>query len=365
MRILAFLCFSLFILYPGIGDMYSLPKLVYLSLIVTGSLIGLWVRRGPSGALPLAFPATIWLLISALSGLKAVSGYEYLRQVGLDMLGIGIFWCTVNFTQRREVNSILRRTVRITAIFSITSIFLYLLQSGWDAGGLMGNTEFAAMVVSVVLPVSFYVALSWWDLLSPCLLLLHLVLLRFNGAWLGLGGAVFIWLMIRSKRWVFGVFFLSVAVFIFSSFFLSSLSVQNRMLWSLNSTAMIAEHPLLGIGRGNWALVYPRYAKTFGDNLIGTYQYYNHPAMVNAAHNDYIQIWAETGTLGIAAFTLLIGALLRSFQPDQRSGFLFIGIVTLLVEACVTFPFQLPVSVAFFWLLAGLYWVSCSEKNNS
>jgi O-antigen ligase len=52
--------------------------------------------------------------------------------------------------------------------------------------------------------------------------------------------------------------------------------------------------PWLGVGMGNYALVYPRYAlPRWGDPL-------------GHAHNFYLNVAAETGLLGLAAFVLLV-----------------------------------------------------------
>lgn len=56
---------------------------------------------------------------------------------------------------------------------------------------------------------------------------------------------------------------------------------------------MIAAHPWLGIGLGNYAGAYPRYALA------------NWPFHLGHAHNIYLHTWAETGLVGLAAYVAI------------------------------------------------------------
>lgn len=59
---------------------------------------------------------------------------------------------------------------------------------------------------------------------------------------------------------------------------------------------MWEEHPLTGVGLGNYAVAYPQY------NLPGWEDPLGH------AHNFYINLGAETGTIGLAAYLLFLAA---------------------------------------------------------
>lgn len=71
---------------------------------------------------------------------------------------------------------------------------------------------------------------------------------------------------------------------------------------------MIAAHPWLGVGLGNYAGAYPQYALA------------NWPFHLGHAHNIYLHTWAETGLVGLAAYVavwatviiLTLSALRRS-----------------------------------------------------
>jgi O-antigen ligase len=60
---------------------------------------------------------------------------------------------------------------------------------------------------------------------------------------------------------------------------------------------MFLDHPLLGVGIGNYADAYPQYFITIFTDPLGH------------AHNYYINIAAETGSIGLIAFALFLLAV--------------------------------------------------------
>ena len=77
---------------------------------------------------------------------------------------------------------------------------------------------------------------------------------------------------------------------------------------------MFADHPVLGVGIGNYAAVYPAYALPRWSDPLGH------------AHNYYLNVAAETGLVGLAAYLVLWGAAfwqgwraVRAVGPAWRS----------------------------------------------
>ncbi|MFN3477275.1 MAG: O-antigen ligase family protein, partial [Candidatus Methylomirabilales bacterium] len=127
------------------------------------------------------------------------------------------------------------------------------------------------------------------------------------------------------------------------------------LIWG-STLKMIAESPLFGIGAGNYELVYPRF-RTVEEWRLST------RLVVGEAHNDYLQIAAELGLLGLGSFLWLLVNLLRAALRLSASGEeglrrrgigLFGALVALLVYAFFAFPLQNPASALHFWLLSGL-----------
>ena len=117
-------------------------------------------------------------------------------------------------------------------------------------------------------------------------------------------------------------------------------SSLSRINYWLATWEIIWQHPLLGVGPGNFNLAQSRFA-----------------------HNSYLQIWAETGICGIIAFFWLAAALLRnSLQKIKASGSgqkiplagLSAASIAFLAHNFVDFSFFLPEVSLNWWVILGL-----------
>lgn len=75
-------------------------------------------------------------------------------------------------------------------------------------------------------------------------------------------------------------------------------AVLERLAHWQSATWMAADHPWLGVGFGNYEAAYPRYA------LL------NWPLALGHAHNYYLNLLAEVGLVGLAAYILAWGMIL-------------------------------------------------------
>jgi putative inorganic carbon (HCO3(-)) transporter len=73
-------------------------------------------------------------------------------------------------------------------------------------------------------------------------------------------------------------------------------AVVERLAHWEAALAMLADHPLLGVGIGNYVPVYPAYAVPGWKDPLGH------------AHNQYLNVAAETGLVGLAAYLFLVAA---------------------------------------------------------
>jgi O-antigen ligase len=74
-------------------------------------------------------------------------------------------------------------------------------------------------------------------------------------------------------------------------------STAERLAHWIAGLHMFMDHPVLGVGIGNYSDAYPRYFITIFSNSLGH------------AHNYYINIAAETGSIGLIAFALFLLAI--------------------------------------------------------
>jgi len=126
---------------------------------------------------------------------------------------------------------------------------------------------------------------------------------------------------------------------------------------------MFKDSPLVGVGLGNYKLNFIPYKAKFLATPKGAgYDFYIERAA--QAHNEYVQVVAELGGLGILAALALLGAITITFwqrlrrntdEGDRLDLILFgCGIVVFLLHALVSFPAHLPASSLVVVLVFGL-----------
>lgn len=126
---------------------------------------------------------------------------------------------------------------------------------------------------------------------------------------------------------------------------------------------MIRDHPLAGTGLGTFENAYPRY-ESFYDGLL-----------VDHAHNDYLELLADTGLIGGALFTAFLALLLwhgllnvRTAQSSRVRSLYVASLVAccgLLLHATVDFNFHIPSNALLFLLLTALSTSDISEPDRS
>jgi len=136
-------------------------------------------------------------------------------------------------------------------------------------------------------------------------------------------------------------------------------NIYNRLAIWRNSLEMVKDHPLAGVGLGNFEIFYPLYwNRVLEDN------YFSVTSQLERAHNDHLQILAELGLIGIVLWFWFIFTIFmvcwRLIRPDiepRTRRYLAIvvtaGIVGLLVDAFFSFPFQRAIPPFVLMILIG------------
>jgi len=119
-----------------------------------------------------------------------------------------------------------------------------------------------------------------------------------------------------------------------------------------DSLRMVAEKPILGWGFGTFPTVYPAF-RSFYTTLF-----------VNAAHDDYLQVLVETGTLGFTFVVWFMVVLYRKGLPLCRDvstswqGVLrlatLVGCTGVAVHSALDFNLQIPANAALFFVFCAL-----------
>ncbi len=126
---------------------------------------------------------------------------------------------------------------------------------------------------------------------------------------------------------------------------------------------MLREHPFLGVGLGDYKVEFLEYKARFKETPLGQQYTFYLPRAIQA-HNDYVQLIAELGLIGLLAVGFFVGVLIRSAHNFVRSSesperrlwavALCAGIVAFLADALVSFPLHLPASELNLVLLMSL-----------
>jgi len=121
-----------------------------------------------------------------------------------------------------------------------------------------------------------------------------------------------------------------------------------RLSIDRDAIKMFRRKPILGWGFGTFPVVYPQF-RSFYTNFF-----------VNEAHNDYLQLLAETGILGFATMIWFLGILFRrvwgkiSKWPTDVSGAMTLactlGVIGILVHSLIDFNLQIPANAALFYV---------------
>ena len=126
---------------------------------------------------------------------------------------------------------------------------------------------------------------------------------------------------------------------------------------------MWKDHPLTGVGLGAYKINFVPYKADFLATPQGAA--YDFPiARAAQAHNEYVQVAAELGTLGLIVLLCGLAAIAyyglrriaRQDDPERRLELLLLGagLLALLVHAGVSFPWHLPASSLAFIAILGL-----------
>jgi O-antigen ligase len=129
-------------------------------------------------------------------------------------------------------------------------------------------------------------------------------------------------------------------------------------LWRRTWT-MVREHPIVGVGPGNWPVMFPRYAEP-GATRDGVLSASLAPRQ---AHNDILERTAESGILGLAALGLLAAGAtmavrrrLQTGDADTRTTAAAAGgaLVALVALSAASFPLEMPAPIALAGVALGL-----------
>jgi len=147
-------------------------------------------------------------------------------------------------------------------------------------------------------------------------------------------------------------------------------SINTRLLIWRTTLEMIKNYPVAGSGIGTFRMNYLKYqAGTLDENP----HYIKYSNNAEEAHNEYLQMWAEIGIIGLGIFLIIIIIIYSQFwkffkrERDNKRKIigcgLILGISCYLFHSLFTFPLHVPALASTFFVIVGLGMVYMNKFN--
>jgi len=353
----------------------------YLNLIYSELLFiflgAYFINKKPLFLKPKALinPVILFFLALSISLIFSQNKVNSLSEFYKYISGLLLFLIAANLSEKEEL--LVKQTIIVTGLaISLLAIYQYFfgfknlldyilsnnIHSFFISDYLANKRVFVPFVtpgilggyLAMVIPLFFIKKNRRWFIL---LIFFALFLTKSLGAFLSLffGLIIYFYLRERLKKsiifYLLGSFIFMAVVFVLrfeagrehtQPFF----SMVMRLSYWKDAFGIIKTHPLVGIGLGNFDLNVSRYA-----------------------HNSYLQIWVETGILGLLSFIWIIYSVLKTSFKDltqsldrNQSLCLLVAGIVFLIHNFLDFTFFLPEVVYIWWVILGLISAQCRKQ---
>lgn len=351
----------------------------------------------------LSIPLSLFIIALLLSLTQAQNLSRAVVVLTFILFTIALAILAVNFVNNREN---LQKTIFVLFLSSLIVGLFGLFQFGGDVIGLpqtltllkegytskvFGFPRIQAFSMEplylanyLLIPLSIGLALfvnrqnepikRSWLVILLVLLMVNFILTVSRGGYLGLVGTclvLFFFFLRRLLTWkniliaavaaaviIYGVAFaLARSQYRATNEFLGHIqfkditegeSIEGRLVTFRNALRAYSQSPLLGIGIGNygpWAKNYPPVAPKTGWDIV---------------NNQYIELLAETGLVGLVAFIImLIVLIVRSLVALRYTTDIFlksvlIGLLAALIGILIQYNFMSTLYIIHIWVLIGM-----------
>ena len=368
--------------WPPMEDAFKLPQ----ALLATGA--GLWLLlAGGGGARGWAFPAWAlagWHMLSLASSPAA----RFPDCTWFAVLALAAPAAALAPSARRI-------PAGMVLAGALSSAFALVQFAGVDPTGAgsaslreaagarpfstMGNPDFTAAYLVAVLPVA---VVAWARRPGPlmgaaaALMLGAILLAQSRGAWIGLVAAAV--LALAACRRFPGIAWkgtgrrillaAAVGAVLAAGFFAFHAPSRARLVGAFDpghfdaagrlamwrgAALTVRGNPVTGIGLGGFGAAYPRLHTGFMREDASFPWFFT-----ENAHNDYLQLAAEEGLIGLGLWAWACAAFLRLVVAAARRGDaagmgMGLGLIAVLADAVFNFPAYLVPVQAWFWLSLG------------
>lgn len=317
---------------------------------------------------PLTLPFILFIIAISVSLLVAQSLTEGAKEIFKWIEMFAVYWLVAQEFEDKQRERALAVIFVAGFVQAAIGAYQYYFRAGPEGFLLFGGANLRAFgtfeqpnpyagYLGLIIPLAFgtalgvlfeqarsatHKALFALAIVSLCAMLAALFFSYSRGAWVGVAAALVVTFLIRSKRAAvlgFALAALIAIVALLGQFNIlpdviserfaavndyfgfedvrgvnanddNFAIVERRAHWQA-ALGMFSDHPWLGVGIGNYAVVYPAYALPHWDDPLGH------------AHNYYLNVLAEAGLLGLTAYLFLWGAVFWSVWRTVRRTFGF------------------------------------------
>jgi O-antigen ligase len=377
------------------------PWAIFLLQAVTIILFMVWVFAQMRADQPVIFwtpifpPMLAFLALICIQVLPRISAYRHATYSGLLLYvayGLACFLITQTLTRTTHI----RRLATAAAVYGTALAMFAVLQSlssngklywlrtprfgGWIYGPYVNHNHYAGLMEMLV-PVPLVFAFSryardnerWFAASAAAFMGATIFLSGSRGGMIAFAVqvALFLCFLLRERTAGRGAFVMTTFLVVslvsvawiggsdvtarlstISASKHSDLSNDIRFKINRDSLHMFAQRPILGWGLGTFETAYPHF-RSFYTNFL-----------VDKAHNDYLQLLAETGVVGFAIMIWFLVAAFRAALPKIRhwpsnvngSAALVavVGISGILVHSLVDFNLEIPANALLFYALCAV-----------
>ena len=352
----------------------------------------------------LNLPIYLFILIMSISLFESEFLIVSLRDYVIFLSYFLIYFLLINnIENEQEFNSFIKLFFVISSIISIYTIIQYYGLDPYlrELGALtstIGQKNWISNYLALIFPIIFSFFLLEEIKKNKILLFLLLSIIyttimicQSRGIWISISLALIISIYIIVKFNIFEIFKKNKKwlIILFSTFLIITIiystdnplnksrltvtqralsvfdekdpSINTRFLIWKNTLQMIKDKPLLGSGIGTFKMNYLDYQAEFFKNNPDSIKYYTFP---REAHNEYLQIGAELGLLGLGLFMAIIFifySIVLNFlkkEPNSKNRLvswgLLMGISCFLIHSLFTFPLHVPALGSAFFIIIGL-----------
>lgn len=354
-------------------------------------------------------PLACYLILAILAITQAVNPLSAMVALSHQITFILLFLLAAHTFPLNALTTFFRISAGVGILVSFIGIFEARGIEGWlplsngRPSATFAYRNFAAAFLIMNLPLTIVLVLkarnaidAYTGILSSTVMFVFLIYTRTRGAWIGLVGAsvIIITLAITTHRrspvtfsqvlrnrtvQLIALIALVLAITLSAlppniasqqsraidekkAALLDALSFANspeadRGRWAMwrHTLEIIRDHPLLGIGPGNWRYVYPPYD---GGDMIRADSAPERP------HNDYLEIASETGVPSLIIYIWFLIAVARVLlrilktPADPEHTFFALALaasmLAMLGHSLVSFPHERIPTSFLFWFSLGI-----------